>query len=366
MAEEKQKPDPRKTYEDELARQRTSLVTQLKQIQEFSVDDSAKLLAAHTIELQVEVQEAIREAQQLASELLPLVPETTSRSILAEMQDCISQFATNLQQLRTPAQAGSTNATQQYNDALARIRQAWLDASVRTPNDGRVPPVAARLRSILSYATVHGIRVKGIPEVAAEFGTQLESARKNGAAIEEILKKVEDGPQRQHLASFAKHFQGAATMHKREAWLAFGGAIALGLGGIYFASKQLTGEAFREAAASMPAAVDGIAPVLMWLGVRLFILSLLTTGFVVLLRLFRTNRHLDVLNSHRANVLSTYQLLLADASPEIKTMMLQQAASTIFNAGSTGFLGDSDFRLDQEAMDIMREAVLRKSAPAGG
>lgn len=359
----------------EFERVRASTADQLKQIATFSLDPVANLLTTFKMQVTPDVITIAEDAKEVAAELLAALPFAKSQPFLQELQQAAGELARNFQQLSTvPPQGTSKTPEQHYNDTTKALRDNWLDNTIRVPSNDRRQNVSAILRASLAYLHAERIGVQKIPQHSAEVSALVVKARSEGSEIESILAKIKDGPQRQNLDKFASHFRTAAIEHGKAAVRASVAAIVLGIAACVFGycamSSGPSAAPTPASASSLPSCATGdvslsaspVATTVAWLGIRLFILSLLTTGFVVLLRLFRTHKHLEVLNMHRANVLSTYQLVIGDAPSDIRSMLLQQAAATIFNAGSTGFLGDQEFRVDQEAMEIMREAVLRKAS----
>lgn len=72
---------------------------------------------------------------------------------------------------------------------------------------------------------------------------------------------------------------------------------------------------------------------------RILTLGVLTLALTQSIKNFNTNKHLQVVNEHRQNALSTFNIFTSSTSdPEVKSAVLLQATKAIFETGQTGYL----------------------------
>ena len=76
---------------------------------------------------------------------------------------------------------------------------------------------------------------------------------------------------------------------------------------------------------------------------RVVILGLLFTGTIWCGRIYRTNKHQQSVNKHRANALQTFQAFVeATSDPAVRDAVLLETTRSIFAITASGYLDDID------------------------
>jgi hypothetical protein len=198
-----------------------------------------------------------------------------------------------------------------------------------------------------------GTRDEEPQKLAAQLQAILDSA---GKEIPETLKKARDVAEQVGIAQYASLFQKEANEHKRIAWGWLIGAILLfaATGLLAYLNYSKTLDALISiTSAAVPATQTSsssqTAPPATGLTIqltiaKLIVFSLLFSAVLWASRIYRSHRHNYVINKHRQNALSTFEVFVkaASADEQTKNAVLLQATQCIFSAQNTGYLGSPD------------------------
>jgi hypothetical protein len=282
----------------------------------------------------------------LARDLAAAAPRLGSEALLNEAHSLLAEFAQQYAELLKSlpfARLGPPN-DQGHSHARGRLGQmattSWLEG--QPPN----VPWQHRVRALLSYVRSIDADTMQAKALYDEVSAAHRLATDKSQAIEVMFDKVRDAEKRWTELRFAKEFEDAAKGHAVKAWLFIALSAALGVGLVVLlthlwplvVTKETT--PFMFVAAGLP---------------RVLAVSFGSTIIFLTVASFRANSHLAVVNQHRANVLRTYDVLLSSATAESRAAMLKAAADTIFQAGSSGFLGDNGSRLDEQLVGLLRD-----------
>jgi hypothetical protein len=188
-------------------------------------------------------------------------------------------------------------------------------------------------------------------EEAQKLMTQLremvDSAQKE---ISDITKKAREVAEEVGIARYAELFQKEADEHKRVAWYWLAAAVVLFLatGALAVVNYSKTLDALIGMA-SIPSATPTPSPAGTGLAIqltlaKLIVFSLLFSAVLWASRIYRAHRHNHVVNKHRQNALSTFEVFVkaASADDQTKNAVLLQATQCIFSAQNTGYLASPD------------------------
>ena len=153
--------------------------------------------------------------------------------------------------------------------------------------------------------------------------TQIENAV---AAAKEVAGKAGVG-------HFTEDFANEAEAHNTAAfrWLVATVVFAVAAGSVayHFGTAQQVPEE--------------VAAILQYTTMRIVILGLLFTGTVWCGRMYKTNKHQQSINKHRANALQTFQAFVeATKDPAVRDAVLMETTRSIFTIAPSGYLGEID------------------------
>ncbi len=160
-------------------------------------------------------------------------------------------------------------------------------------------------------------------EKADDGQTQIEKAV---AAAKEVAGKAGVG-------HFTEDFANEAEAHNTAAfrWLVATVVFAVAAGSVayHFGTAQQVPEE--------------VAAILQYTTMRIVILGLLFTGTIWCGRMYKTNKHQESINKHRANALQTFQAFVeATKDPAVRDAVLMETTRSIFTIAPSGYLGDID------------------------
>ena len=96
---------------------------------------------------------------------------------------------------------------------------------------------------------------------------------------------------------------------------------------------------------------------------RIVILGLLFTGTIWCGRMYKTNKHQESINKHRANALQTFQAFVeATIDPAVRDAVLMETTRSIFTITPSGYLGEPDNRSETGSKVVEVIKVASKAA----
>ena len=108
---------------------------------------------------------------------------------------------------------------------------------------------------------------------------------------------------------------------------------------------------------------DAIPALLQYTTMRIVILGLLFTGTIWCGRMYKTNKHQESINKHRANALQTFQAFVeATIDPAVRDAVLMETTRSIFTITPSGYLGEPDNRSETGSKVVEVIKVASKAA----
>lgn len=185
--------------------------------------------------------------------------------------------------------------------------------------------------------------LKDFLEKSDDGKTQIEKAV---TAAKEVAGKAGVGHFTEDFANEAKA-RNTAAIGWLVATVVF--AIATGLVAYNFGTAQQVPEA--------------IPALLQYTTMRIVILGLLFTGTIWCGRMYKTNKHQESINKHRANALQTFQAFVeATIDPAVRDAVLMETTRSIFTITSSGYLGEPDSSSDTGSKVVEVIKVASKAA----
>lgn len=182
--------------------------------------------------------------------------------------------------------------------------------------------------SAIETAEVKQVVEQTVAQVAAQAKGDLQEINKLKEQAEQALSGITEQASREGVATEARHFTKEAKQHGENAcwWLkAAGGAFValLGAAGYFYC--------FDTPPDSAGIAWNHFIP-------RFSILGLLLFVNIILVGIYRAERHNAVVNRHRANALNTFETMTAATlAQDVKDAITLTAASAIYTPQDTGY-----------------------------
>lgn len=235
----------------------------------------------------------------------------------------------------------------EFYPRLVALRGYGLTKSALQNAAKRISDAAAKCESELEAIDK---RVEEIEKWYAEKILVFESSLQD---LANEISKVQDLISKLGVATYASRFEEESKMHKEESitwlkWLAACAVIFL------FASGFVL---FVEYA--QPHSGDGFISWFASAASRLVILSLPSIGLLLCMRNYAACRHNYIVNKHRQNALSTFDLFRAAASDdETKKAVLLQSLQAIFAQRDSGYLKTaSDNQSSTQFIELINKTV---------
>lgn len=149
---------------------------------------------------------------------------------------------------------------------------------------------------------------------------------------ERLLNEIRGVAAKTVTSKYGKTFGGAADKFKTYAkyWLMGVGALIVVLIAVPIVLYWLIYDIMVP---------DNTAEAIQIALLKIFIISVLYFALVTAVRIFRANKHNEVLNRHRQNALDTFDLFVGAAKDEAtKNAVLLKTTETIFSPSQTGYL----------------------------
>lgn len=342
------------SLQEELEQTRKSLLETCKTLAAFDVDEVGKKMRVFRINGERWLAHA-EECRQLAAEVLGYIPHIKSILLLEEIHGPISAMNNALTSFATadPASISGSGGTGNWSTHDQRLMSLFGTPNVEgNSGEKESQNVARRLRAIIAYLRTVGIDGHSPYEQSERISVIHDAATRQSHEIAAILEKVRAAPSQVTARTFASVFEGRAKTHEdasRQFLFAAGG-----LAGLLF---LLLGWVLLKEVMKIPADAYHVTEI----ATRAVMVSVLVAATLFCARQYRAHKHLAVTNLHRADVLVTYDMILASTDDkDARTALLREAATCIFQPGSTGLLNQKDDVGHQQVFELLRDAVLKK------
>lgn len=176
-----------------------------------------------------------------------------------------------------------------------------------------------------------------------------EDSKKHNEKAETIYKTMQNTAKNIGVGKHETIFEEQANEHKSKSdrWLFWGLIFAIGL--CYLAYHFLDHFSHEN--------IYNSAQVFYYLSIRAFILSVCFYILLLFSRNYRAHKHNYIVNKHKRNCLKTFKTFYeAEKNPEIKNIILLQAAQTIFSAQPSGHIKENEAESSNNIIRFINEA----------
>lgn len=280
------------------------------------------------------------EARSLPLELLPL-------QTLKQLTPPTENLGNTLKSISEFTLVGQDKPENQRNN---------LQNHVRTEYDALLLAFMPHLAYLtLKHAQVQEVITQSrelLEETQKKTRDILDDLDKRKGEAESIVRATQDAAAKIGVAQFAVRFGEIAKEHVAVAkrWLI--AAIVLGLVTIVVAVGFLSWLPV-DGELSNPATIQRIVT-------KIIVISLVYFSAIWASRNYRTHRHLNVVNSHRQNALTTFQTFVkaaGDEDKETKNAVLLEATRCIFSPIATGYLGGDQETPNSSIVEVLTRTV---------
>ncbi len=197
-----------------------------------------------------------------------------------------------------------------------------------------------RFAHLYNRAMLNKLNPKNLSDLEDERLVQLAEIKKDREEARKILQGIKDASSTAGTVISAENFLDEGVRHKKLAkiWL---GIFTFLLVATFFLAYYLF-EGKGPFADFKIDDIDDKGPYVI-LHFTIFKVVILSLAYLILyqvLKNYKNHRHLQVLNTHRQNVLQVYQLMVNSAEGDNKQVVLKEASHAIFDLGGTGYLDD--------------------------
>ncbi len=284
--------------------------------------------------------ELANEARSLPLELLPL-------QTLQQLTGPTENIGNTLKQISEFTLVGQDNPENQRNglqkNALAQYDAFLLAFMPHLPyltlKSAQVQDVITQSRDLLE-------------ESQTKTRAILEELDKRRGEAESIVRATQDAAAKIGVAQFAVRFEEIAKEHVAAAkrWLV--AATLLGLATVGVAVGFLWWLP-AEGEISSAGTIQRIVT-------KIIVISVVYFSAIWASRNYRAHRHLNVVNGHRQNALTTFQTFVkaaGDEDKETKNAVLLEATRCIFSPMATGYLGGDQETPNSSIVEVLTKTV---------
>ena len=288
-------------------------------------------------------QQTIDLANEARSLPLELLPQQTLQQLTGPTQNA----ANTLKQISEFTLVGQDNPENQRN---------VFQNNIRTQYDAFLLAFMPHL----AYLTLKHAQVQEVITQSRELleGTQkktrdiLDDLDKRKGEAESIVRATQDAAAEIGVAQYAVRFEKIAKEHVAAAkrWLI--AATLLGLATIAVAVGFLSWLP-ADGVLSSPATIQRIVT-------KIIVISLVYFSAIWASRNYRAHRHLNVVNGHRQNALTTFQTFVkaaGDEDKQTKNAVLLEATRCIFSPVATGYLGGDQETPNSSIVEVLTKTV---------
>lgn len=245
------------------------------------------------------------------------------RSTLNDIRNLVSQAREQFKQIRNFSTSGQ-NPRQERDQLIQHIKNQY-DQDFRT------------LGLPIAYGQQTGANLEQMKRRARDVLDQLTTLRKDAASqledVQQVAESVKRAAAEVGVSQHATHFQEEADLQnknsKRWLWAVAGTGVltvVLAVVNIWWLYGEVVGQE-----------LDLGQAIQLSIG-KLILFSVLYFGLVWLARTYRSARHNQVVNRHRANALRTFETFVnAAADQQTKEAVLMRATEAIFGDQASGF-----------------------------
>ena len=211
----------------------------------------------------------------------------------------------------------------------------------------------ARTANFLELAEEGRATVQSIQDQVDALLTEI--ARKGGEA-DTVLDEIRRVSAERGVSQEAFHFSKQADTHKTEAdiWRKYTVRMSIALGVYSFATIFLHRIPWLSPVNQIETAQFVVSKVLIF-GVLAYMLGLCAKNFL-------SHKHNELVNRHRQNALMTYKSLVnASATPESRDIVLQQAATAIYQLHDTGYVKSGDQSSRTNLLEVIPRTTISTS-----
>ena len=215
--------------------------------------------------------------------------------------------------------------------------------------------------SISSSINIDDIR-KSIEELVSSYQSSFEIRSQEIDSMsqksKDILERVQSAAADQGISRESKHFSDLSEEYNRESEKWFSRSIKLGIFAIFLATVSLFSHRIPWFAA------NNVSEAIQIISGKVIMISIIGYALITCVRNFIANRHNAVVNRHKQNALMTYRSFLdASPSPEMVSIVLNHASSSIFSPQDTGFVKGEELPGGKSIMEWITRSSIGEKAP---
>lgn len=274
--------------------------------------------------------------------------EQTFEDIQA-VYEWLSVFVEKKEFLKNEVSQGSVNSITNWLGQFTQVAKEIVEFDPTKVNPNEVKNnIASRITSIrqgmfndllgvFNFLKIESLNIKqasrNIQKQEEEISKALTRVSGLEAEAQATLASIKQAAGSTGATVYSEVFKNQASLHRKIANRWFWGSIVIIfsiIGYLLYLLDQLSKDSFNNS--SLPIAIHDVF-------IKAVLLSVLFYALHQAIRNYNANMHLEVLNQHRQNAIETFEAFAnAATTDEVKSAVLMQATSSIFDFNKSGFL----------------------------
>lgn len=191
-----------------------------------------------------------------------------------------------------------------------------------------------------------------------EIKKDLSVAQNLKSKLSEIVSEAEDSAGRVGVARFSKRFNESAESHRYWSgiWILISWLVSLGTVYLVLNYSQLVSDFPKK---------PETAELTQYIFSKVFVISTLSLLSVSSMRNYRSHKHLEVVNRHRADALETFKTFVeaAGEDQDVRNAVLLEATRCAFAPAVSGYLKLEEEQSHSRVVEILKTAGTTKTGP---
>ncbi len=302
---------------------------------EFLPNDDEKVRLKNTL---MELELTLKFMDRFVDDNIPLLNGSSESN--KHITDKLSLLLKNIKNI-TYTGGLKPNLDQTFRDSFTYITQSWY------------PPYSNEMYTFLLFLLTNRAIDEGRDneEKHADLERIHQSAKQIDIELNNMLNQVKDKLQKKAMVEKSNEFSKQAEAYLTEGWKWMASGVALAVitlvvvlldlhCGIF---GQLVGTEYHDIVRNISS--------------RVIVLSLLLYGSIWSFRNYSSLKHNAIINKHRSNALSTFELFVSSTKDEqTKSAVLLEATRAIFAPQSSGYnKGESENQPTSTIVELLRE-----------
>jgi hypothetical protein len=258
-----------------------------------------------------------------------------------------------------------SSTLQQSADTLLKINNFKVEGN--TPAISQLNPLKTAINNSRNTLQQHVLPfvaiiqqqtdVKKLNDLIKTAKESISIIQKNKTVSDELLASTKQVAEKAGVSTKAVYFQEEAKSHKNFSYTWLGITFILLLAACYFITTHLDPENFIKDLKNTDKDFLTVFTI-QYIVFRLLIFSIISYAIVWTSKNYFAHRHNYVVNKHRQNLLSTFEVFVNSANDTIKDAVLLETTRCIFAHLDSGYLGKNNTpNISPQLIEIIKDNI---------